>query len=88
MLALGEMYIARAFQEVEAQLDHDVVFITKDLRDTTSDPSITESNQSMGCVAIGIRGRRGYFFITSMFTLVMSTFRENSGGNFVDLSSF
>lgn len=29
-----------------------------------------------------------YFFMTSMLTLVMSTFRLNSGGNLVFLSSF
>jgi len=88
VVAFKETYIARAFQEVEAQFDNDIIFISKNLGDTTSNPSVTESNQSTNCFSIRIRGRRSYFFITSMFTLVMSTFRENSGGNLVDLSNF
>jgi hypothetical protein len=50
--------IARAFQEVEAEFDHDVIFISKNLRDTFSDPFFHHFNVHLGHIHLPRELRR------------------------------
>lgn len=73
-------YESRSFEQIKAELNHHVVFISQNLRDAASDPSILFSMLLLLIV-------RTHFFMTSILTLFMSTFRLNSGGNLVCRSS-
>ena len=76
-------HVARTLEQIEAQFDYHVIFVTKDLSDLACNPSevlVSDKLQSAG--------RPAYFFMTSIFTFCMSTFWLNSSGNLVCARSF
>lgn len=71
----------------EAELDNDVILVPQYLGDLTCNPSVGGEK----AMSVNRRYRKkpgeSHFFITSILTLVISTFLLNSGGNLVRLIS-
>jgi hypothetical protein len=78
-------YKAFSFDKVEAQLNHNVVFIAKNFCNLACNPSVH-------AISLWLKQRlercHTNFFMTSTLTFCISTFWLNSGGNFVVLRSF